>query len=81
LLISAGVLAHHFSALPRGRVEKRSRAKTMKTRDFDMSPSRDAVPSRRERKADGVPGFGLALLGGACAIGVFAVLAVLFNLG
>ncbi len=53
----------------------------MKTRDFDMSPSRDAVPSRRERKADGVPGFGLALLGGACAIGVFAVLAVLFNLG
>jgi hypothetical protein len=60
---------------------KCSRAMTMKTKDFDMSRRREPVSSRRSRERDGSPGFGLALLGGACVIGVFAVLAVLYNLG
>jgi hypothetical protein len=53
----------------------------MKTRDFGMSPRREPEAKRRMKQRDGVPGFGLALLGGACVIGVFAVLAVLYNLG
>jgi len=53
----------------------------MKTKDFDMSSGREPAARRRAKDRGGVPGFGLALLGGACVIGVFAVLAVLYNLG
>jgi hypothetical protein len=53
----------------------------MKTKDFDMSPRREPVAKRVMKQRNGAPGFGLALLGGACVIGVFAVLALLYNLG
>jgi hypothetical protein len=53
----------------------------MKTRDFDISPMREPTAKRRLKQHGGAPGLGLALLGGACVIGVFAVLAVLYNLG
>jgi hypothetical protein len=66
---------------PRRSVGQQSKAMTMKTRDFDMSPRREPEAKRRMKQRSGVPGFGLALLGGACVIGVFAVLAVLYNLG
>jgi len=56
---------------------------TMKTRDFDVLPRNNAAPpalprERRKRRRDGV-GFGPALLGVVCVIGVFGLLALLYH--
>jgi hypothetical protein len=57
----------------------------MKTRDFDVLPRRAPQPAPvsrgvARRPADGM-GLGPALLGVACVLGLFAVLALLFHLG
>jgi len=55
----------------------------MKTRDFDVLPRNNSAPpalprERPKRRKEGM-GFGPALLGVVCVIGVFGLLALLYH--
>ncbi|HQT38045.1 MAG TPA: hypothetical protein PK231_01385 [Acidocella sp.] len=50
----------------------------MKTRDFDTLP-RQPVRQTARRKASEGPSLAVALLGGVCVLGLFAVLALLYH--
>ncbi len=55
----------------------------MKTRDFDVLPRNNSAPpalarDRPKRRPNGM-GFGPALLGVVCVIGVFGLLALLYH--
>jgi ferric-dicitrate binding protein FerR (iron transport regulator) len=52
----------------------------MKTRDFDQAPRAASRPRNSRRRDETGLGFGVALLGGLCVLGVFAMLALLYHL-
>jgi hypothetical protein len=53
----------------------------MKTKDFDSFTRTMPRSRRRARRTSEGMGFGTALLGVACVVGVFGVLAVLYHFG
>ena len=50
----------------------------MKTRDFGALPTQDVKQAARRKASEG-PSFAVALLGGVCVLGLFAVLALLYH--
>jgi hypothetical protein len=52
----------------------------MKTKDFDQAPRGVSRPRNGRRKDETGVGFGMALLGELCVLGVFALLALLYHL-
>ena len=50
----------------------------MKTRDFDVLPRQNVRQPTRRKSGEG-PSLAVALLGGVCVLGLFAVLALLYH--
>ncbi len=50
----------------------------MKTRDFDALPRQNVRQAPRRKASEG-PSLAVALLGGMCVLGLFAVLALLYH--